>query len=195
MFWIQLLLFSIAWCVVIYAFNSLVARQRISIEPKQLLIYVFTMASLGLFGEVAYGILYNAVFGMPLWEYQVLPIHSSYTSVYSLYLWGMVGFHLYLLHTTLENRGITSVHKLAAIFCLEAIVLEALVNLSFLAAFGSYIYYYLPSDLWHITSLQTLPLYLLAGYITVLAIRFAKKVPTHALAGNSAVITALLVLQ
>lgn len=55
--------------------------------------------------------------------------------------------------------------------------------------------YYSSNDHWHITSLQTLPLYLLAGYITVLAIRFAKMVPHHALAGNSAVIIALLAIH
>ncbi len=79
----------------------------------------------------------------------------------------MVGFHIYLLHDTLKRKHVTSTNKLALIFCAEAIALEALVNLTFLAAFGGFIYYYLPSDLWHITSLQTLPFYLAAGYIAV----------------------------
>lgn len=195
MFLFQLLIFSLIWCCVIYGFNSLIAKKFLKIRLRPMITYVLTMASLGLFGEVMYGIIYESVFGTPLWQYQIMPIHSGYTSVYSLYLWGMVGFHLYLLHATLKSRGITSTHKLAFIFCIEAIVLEALVNLSFLAVFGGYIYYYLPSDLWHITSVQTLPLYLLAGYIAVTAMILASKTPRYALAGNSAVILTLLVLK
>ncbi len=195
MFYLKLLVFSLVWCVVIYSFNSLIAKKFIKIQLRPLITYILTMASLGLFGEIMYGIIYEAIFGSPLWQYHVLPIHNAYTSVYSLYLWGMVGVHLYLLHTTLKTRSITSTHKLAFIFCIEAIVLEALVNLSFLAVFGGFIYYYLPNDLWHITSLQTLPLYLLAGYIAVTAMTLASKTPRYALVGNSAVILALLALK
>lgn len=195
MFYLQLFFFSLVWCAVIYGFNSLIAKKLLKIQIRPLVTYVLTMASLGLFGEVMYGIIYEAVIGTPLWQYQIMPIHSGYTSVYSLYLWGMVGFHLYLLHSTLKSWGITSIHKLAAIFCIEAIILEALVNLSFLAVFGGFIYYYLPSDLWHITSVQTLPLYLLAGYIAVTAMTLASKTPRYALAGNLSVIIALIAIN
>ena len=195
MYYTELLLFSTIWCFAIYAFNSLLARQWIQLKPRQMLTYIFTMMSLGLFGEVVYGLLYNHFLGMPLWQYHLLPIHDAYTSIYSMYLWGMVGFHLYLLHGTLEARGISNTHKLAAIFCIEAIILEALVNITYMAIFDDYIYYYLPGDLWHITSLQTLPLYLLAGYITAVSLKLAKKTPRYAFVGNLSVVFFIVVVR
>ena len=162
------------------------------IEPKTALLYVVTMAALGVLGELVFDTVYNFVIGRPLWEYRVLPIHSAYTSVYSLFLWGAVGLHVYLLHGLLQREGELSIHKLAGISCLEAIVLEALVNLTSLAAFGEFIFYYNPSDLWHITSLQTLPLYLFAGYITMATLRLASRTPGQATIGSSIVAFALV---
>jgi hypothetical protein len=155
---------------------------------------MLTMAALGLFGEFVFDTIYKSIFGSPLWVYHLLPIHNGYTSLYSLYLWGTIGFHLYLLHGMLENRKSTSIHSLAAIFCIEAIIMEAFVNITHLLLFDSYIYYYLPADLWHITSLQTLPLYLLAGYITVLAMSYARRLPNYAYPGNCAVLCVLIKL-
>jgi hypothetical protein len=181
---IQLLIFATVWTAIVYAINSLYARKLIQVQFKPAFLYIVTMAALGILGEIIYGTFYKYIFNQSLWDYQIIPIHNNYTSVYSLFLWGMVGFSIYLLHTTLKKRKVTNIHKLAVIFCLEAIVLEALVNISFLAFFGSYIYYYNPGDLWHITSLQTLPLYLLAGYITILTIRFASKRANPAIYGS-----------
>jgi len=189
---VQLLVFSLIWIGIVYCFNSLLARKFIAIEPKKALLYIVTMAALGLLGEIVFDSTYRFVFGRPLWEYHVLPIHNAYTSVYSLFLWGMVGLHIYLLHGVLQSKGVTSLHKLAAIFCAEAIILEVLVNLTFVAAFGDYIFYYNPGDLWHITSLQTLPLYLLAGYITVSTLRFASRRQTLATLGSTALALALV---
>lgn len=190
-----LLSFSTVWITIIYGANCLIVRKFLPVKIPQMSIYVLTMAALGLFGEAVFDTVYKLVLGQPLWEYHLLPIHNGYTSIYSLYLWGTIGLHLYLLHESLRKRGIQSVHILALIFCLEAILLEALVNISHLAIFGSYIYYYLPTDLWHITSVQTLPLYLLAGYITVLAMRFANQLPRSALVGNTLVLTAILTIK
>jgi hypothetical protein len=102
---------------------------------------------------------------------------------------------LYLLHTTLRQRSIAGSHVLALLFCLEAVALEALVNISYHIFFGGYVYYYLPSDLAHITSLQTVPLYLLAGYITVTALRYTHRLPRLAITGSSLVVFAILVLN
>lgn len=188
----KLFLFSTFWILLVFLVNILIARKLPKVDTPKLSIYVLTMAALGLFGEVMFDLIYSHIFGKPLWEYRFTPIHQGFTSVYSLFLWGAIGMHLYLIHQTLEDRGITSKHILAAIFCLEAIVLEALMNLSFLAVFGHYVYYYLPADLWHITSVQTLPLYLLAGYITVFAMEQADRLRAWAYAGNTVVLVVLL---
>lgn len=193
MFALRLTLFSTAWLGVIYAFNSLLAHRFPAISVRRLLVYISAMAALGVVGEVVYDTAYNYFFGHPLWVYHLAGIHDAYTSVYSLFLWGgIIGTHLYLLHNTLQKKGIVSLHTLAFIFCGEAILLEALVNLSFRAVFGDYVYYYLPSDLGHITSVQTLPLYLLAGYITITTLGLAHRAPRFA-ALSSAIIALFLV--
>jgi hypothetical protein len=192
---LKLTTFSLLWIVIIYIVNCLFARKVVKIQLSRLAIYIFTMTALGLFGEIMFDTFYKLALGRPLWEYHLLPIHHGFTSFYSLVLWGAVGVHLYLLHNTLKARGIVSTHVLALIFCLEAILLEALVNLSYLPVFHDYVYYYLPSDLFHITSVQALPLYLLAGYITVMAMRYASQLPKTATIGNSLVLVAILALK
>lgn len=183
---LELTIFVLIWVVVIYTFNSLLARKPLRINPKTAFVYITTMAALGVGGEVILDTTYNTIFGRPLWEYHILPIHNAYTSVYSLFLWGTVGFHVYLFHSVLYKKGIRSLPKLAGIFCIEAIILEALANLSFLAAFGGYIYYYNPPDLWHITSVQVFPLYLFVGFITVAVFRLANRAPFQAVLGTLA---------
>jgi hypothetical protein len=192
MFELQLLTFSIAWAVVIYAFNALFAQEFIRPKFKQLLLYVTTMAALGILGEVVLDTAYKLIFGVRLWEYRLYPVHDAYTSLFSIVLWGMVGLHIYLLHGTLKKKGIISINQIALIFCVEAIILEALSNLSFLALFGKFIFYYNPGNLWHITSIQALPLYLLGGYAMIAALKIASLRPKVVTLGNTLLIIVLL---
>jgi hypothetical protein len=71
----------------------------------------------------------------------------------------------------MQARKTLSIHRLALLFCVEAVIIEALVNLTFKLSFGQFIFYYYPSDLWHLTSLQTLPFYLLGGYVIAYSIK------------------------
>lgn len=129
------------------------------------------MAMVGLAGEIIVGSVYHFLFHRPFWNYTIYPIHHAYTSRFALFLWGIYGFHLYLLHGTLKNKNIKKLNHLAFIFCLEAIAIEASVNLTYKLSFHKYIYYYFPNDLWHLTSFQTLPFYLAAGYLVVMTFR------------------------
>ncbi len=192
---IKTLVFSFGWIGIIYIANCLIAQRLISIAFRKLGLYTLTMAALGLFGELVFDTVYKLVCGEPLWIYEVFPIHNNYTSLYSLFLWGAMGLHLYLLHETLAHRCITALHVLATFFCGEAILLEALVNLSHLAMFGTYIFYYLPGDLWHVTSFRAFPLYLLAGFITVVCMHFSLKLPRWSILGNSSVLCLLLTIK
>jgi hypothetical protein len=193
MHFVAVIIYSAAWVCTVYLFNRMVAGHRLKMDVGKILLYVSTMAALGLLGEVIFDSAYRFVFGRPLWLYRIAPIHHGYTSLYSFFLWGTVGFYLYLLHDTLKEKGITSRFVLAGVFCLEAILLEAAVNVSYHLLFGGYIFYYLPSDLWHFTSVQTLPLYLLAGLITILTFEYAKHHQKYGTIGSAA-LAAMLVL-
>lgn len=173
----SLVYFSLAWTAVVYAFNCILARKFKAVSWNIALLYISSVALIGVFGEIFSDSLYNSVVGHALWEYRVLPIHAGYTSYYSIFIWGLYGFYLYLLHDSLSSLRIHSARKLAAIVSIEAIVLEFLFNISHLFIFGEYIFYYLPSDLWHFTSIQAIPFYFLAGIVIVKAMKRFKAEP------------------
>jgi hypothetical protein len=132
---------------------------------------------LGAFGEVLLGNVYNAVFGNPLWAYRVLQVHNAYTSKYSPIIWGVLGFHVYLLHGTLRDTKRWNNVRLSILFAAETIIIELIGNFSFHIAFHRYIFYYFPGDLWHYTSLQTLPLYFVAGLVLTRSIQKLRSDP------------------
>lgn len=162
---IGLFLFSCFWVFFIYSFNCILQKKLIVPELKTSAIYASTVIFIGVFGEVFIDTLYNFIFGVPLWEYHLLPKHNAYTSYYSLFVWGLYGFHLYLFHGHLKNHHIDSTKNLALIISVEAIILEVIFNVSFFILSGKFIFYYIPNDLGHFTSLQAVPFYFLAGVI------------------------------
>ena len=91
-----------------------------------------------------------------------------------------------------QKRSTTSVVARSSIFCLDAILFELGVNGSYKLLFHKYLFYYLPSDLWHLTSVQTLPLYLLAGFITVEVLEHEKSHPRTAFVGSIALAICLV---
>ncbi len=174
---LQLVLLLVLSAVTLYLLNCFVSHKFIKINLKHALCFVVICSILGVIGEVTIDSLYNLIAGSPLWVYEVLPVRSGYTSIYSFFIWGTMGFQLYLLHEKLTFNKQSLFHKLAIIFFLEAIMLEALFNLLSLALFGSYVYYYLPNNLWHITAFQSFPFYLLASYAIIYTLSKVKLKP------------------
>jgi len=166
----RLIFFSVFLLATIYLVNVIIARKFKRIEPTPALLYVSTVAMIGVFGEIFADTIYEYVFGIPLWRYNVLPVHHGYTSEYAIVLWGLYGLHLYLLHGSLENVSFVRKRHLALMFAFEALILEAVVELASKVFFGEYVYYYYPDDLWHISTVQNLPLYLLCGCLIVVVI-------------------------
>lgn len=139
--------------------------------------YISTVAMIGIFGEIFVDTIYEYIFGIPLWRYNILPIHNAYTSEYAIVLWGIYGFYLYLLHDSLGKWSENRQRQLALIFAFEALVLEAIVELASKVAFGEYFYYYYPDDLWHISTIQNFPFYLICGFLIVKTINRFKANP------------------
>lgn len=181
------------WIITLFIINCLLARRVKRFNLKRLSVYIITVALAGVYGEILLGTFYNAVFGHPLWEYRIYPIHHAYTSYFSLVIWSMYGFHLYLLHDTLRRHKITKVRYLALIFAAEAIIFEMLVNLTFLAAYGQYIFYYFPSDLWHLSSIKVIPFYLVGGVMIIKTINHFKADPKFFAFITALLLTAVIV--
>lgn len=174
---LNLVLFALLWAAILYGLNSAIARKWKRVTFKYALVYFFGVALIGLYGEIFLDTMYNAVIGNPLWRYNILPVHHAYTSSYAIVVWGLYGFHLYLLHDTLRARSITKTLQLAAIFCIEALFMEAALTISAKFLLGDFMYYYYPSDLWHVSSFQNIPFYFICGIVIIKTMQRFKASP------------------
>jgi hypothetical protein len=166
MFALNLAIFTLFCITAMYLFNAFLSHRFKKIDYVYASLYITTVALLGVFGEVLIDSLFVLLTKRPLWEYHLLPIHSSYTSYYSLAIWGMYGFYLYVFHDLLKGRRSKLSKKyLFIVVGTEAILLEVAINIMYLAFFGDYIFYYLPNDLWHLTSIQAIPFYFVLGTV------------------------------
>lgn len=174
---LHLILFALLWLGILYLLNALIAKNFKKIDIKIALLYFFTIAAIGVFGEIFLDTVYNYFVGNPLWRYNILPIHHAYTSVYAPIVWGIYGFHLYLLHDTFRAWSITKTRYLALVFSIEALILEALLTISAKFLLGDFMYYYFPGDLWHVSSFQNIPFYFICGMIIIKTIKRFKNDP------------------
>lgn len=192
---ISLIVFALVWFAALYVLNSLIAGRPKKIEPRKAIVYFFTVALIGLYGEIFLDTVYNHFVGMPLWRYNILPIFDGYTSSFAIATWGLYGFHLYLLHDTLGARwSITKTRHLALIFSIEALFLEALLTISARLALGNYLYYYYPSDLWHVSSLQNMPFYFICGVVVLKTLKRFRSDPIFFSAMSAALLFVLVFL-
>ncbi len=189
----NLFFFTIAWIAIVYLFNAAISRKFHKIEPKLAGLYISTVALIGVFGEIFADSLYASVAGQPLWVYHVFPVHDGYTSMYSVVVWSMYGFYLYLMHDYF-TRFHFSTHTLAIIISIEAIILELLINSSYLYFFDDYFFYYLPGELWHLTTIQAIPFYFLAGIVILKTLKRFKADPKFFIAMNIVLTTTLVFL-
>jgi hypothetical protein len=175
---LHLYLFALLWLGIMYLLNGVIAKKIKKVDIKMALLYFCTVAAIGVFGEIFLDSIYNYFVGNPLWEYKILPIHHAYTSMYAPVIWGIYGFHLYLLHDTFEKKwSFTKTRYLALVFSVEALLFEALLTTSSKFLLGDFMYYYFPGDLWHVSSFQNLPFYFICGVIIIQTMRRFKKYP------------------
>ncbi len=190
----ELVYFSICWVLGVYLINSALAGEFKKINFKLMFLYVTTVSMIGTFGEVFWDGVYQKVFGVKLWEYYVYPIHNGHTSYFAAVLWGFYGFHLYLLYDTINKRYKRAVKYLPLIFSLEALMIEALVSVSYKLAFGHWLYYYLPNGLWHVSAFQNFPLYFMAGYVILGTLKRFRKDINFFIVMNLALMAVLIFL-
>lgn len=192
--WYELLGYTLYLVIFVYLINCLIARRIVTVNLKTAALYTFVMAAFGVFGEVFVGSIYEFLFGRPLWQYQVAPVHNGYTSLFAPVIWGGLGLYVALLQDYLNKRGVKQIRHLAALFAIETLALELIANGSFLLFFDQYLFYYLPGDLWHLTSVQTLPFYLPAGIAFYLAIRHFRHSPEFYITMSAFLGTTLVIL-
>lgn len=128
---------------------------------------------LAIFCEATINPIYEYYFNEKLWHYRFWPLHDGNISALSVLVWTSYGVHLYFLNQTLDSwfsAGVTLNLFKAMIIGVEAPLLwEVLGNGYFLLVLNDYYAYYLPGDVFHLTSLRVIPVYIFCIYLGLLA--------------------------
>lgn len=171
------LFFGMFFAVLIYLFNSIVAGRFIHISITKALVYMSVAGLVAPLGEVIINSITVLVFGSPVFLYHVAPIHHGYTSLVMLVLWPTYGFHFYCFHEALARRvdSIFSDSTIAMIMGIDGIIMETLVNILSVLLFSANIFYYIPDDLAHVSSVAILPVYVLIGFVGLKLIHYIEK--------------------
>ena len=148
-------------------------KKSVKVSTKHLVLGAILMSALGPLGEIFVGTVYQYVAGFPLWQYQIFPVHHAYTSLYAPVIWAIGGVELCLMDAYL--RGKTASRMWRHIFlAVDILIVELLINIGLVLAFGQMIFRYTPGDLLHFSSLQTLPFYFIAGLVFTGAFKILK---------------------
>lgn len=118
--------------------------------------------------ETIYNSLHFLIHNKQLWQYQLYPINNGDTSWLASIIWPIYGLNMYFIFKKISsfhyNRYIKYILS-GLIIGIEGPIWEIIVNAIFLIFFKTYVFYYLPSDLWHLSSVQAIPVYATCGIL------------------------------
>lgn len=166
---VNALVYGVLFALTYYVLLSVYFKRFLKIQWARLLFYVTAFSLFGVSGEVLVNNVWELLFQVPLWEYQLFPAHGGDISYFFVFIWGSLGYYRYLNDTYIHNFGSKNHLKPGLIMGAEAIVLELAYNGLFLLLFGSYIFYYLPANLGplsHLSCLEVIPFYFIVGLFT-----------------------------
>lgn len=151
-----------------WALNRRLMRGVFRVEALELALYAATVFLMAVVCEIVVNSAYESLFGRKLWEYRVLPLYGGDISLLSFVIWPVYGVHLYFFRQVLVQRlSVRRNHDRihALIIGLDApLFYEVSGNLLFILLLGEYYAYYLPGELFHLTSVQVIPIYMLFIY-------------------------------
>lgn len=160
--------FALIFCGASLAVNWRLCGGRLRLVASEAALLAVLVFLLAVLCEAGVNPLYEALFGHKLWEYRLLPLHDRNVSALGAIVWMSYGLHLYFLDQTLDRRIAAgprrNLYKAAFIGVEAPLVWEVLGNSYFLLTVGDYYAYYLPGDVFHLTSLQVVPVYVLCIY-------------------------------
>lgn len=175
------LLFSALMVGTSYGVNRRLLGQRLEIDAYRLILSATAVLFLAVTGESFVNSVYQLGVGTKLWEYRVHPLHDKNVSALAVFLWTAYGVHLYFTRQSMNHlfsRKWNNRLGKSLVLCLEApLVFEVCGNLFFLLLLKQYYAYYLPGDLFHLTSIQVIPVYLLCIYFGLVILGILEKLP------------------
>lgn len=165
---INLTFFFLYLVTVVYFAGFALTNSSTQVRAKEVYMYSGTLALIGCISEVAINSFCRAAFDSSLWVYQVTPIHHGDTSIFAFFQWSLYGYHLYFVHQKIQSLDVKYKEYIFTVFlAVEALLLEILVNVSSNFFLNTFIFYYLPGDMGHLTTIFVFPFYLLGGAILI----------------------------
>ena len=150
----------------IYFFCSFIGRKFIALHGSKLALYMGCTFFGAMWYEIILDSFFVKCFGQPGWLYQIWPMYHGYTSGVGMWMWPLYGFFIYGMNQAIEtNPKLVNFNNGAAkafFFAIDAMALEILVNVFSILFFHTYLFYYLPGDLMHFTTIQIFIPYLFA---------------------------------
>ncbi|MDH5572628.1 MAG: hypothetical protein OEY89_12755 [Gammaproteobacteria bacterium] len=166
-----------------YLVNRKLARPVFTVDLYLALLYATTVFLLAITAEVIVNTIYHYFVGEKLWVYHVMPVYHQDVSLLAPLLWSAYGIHLYFVEQTYQYRLPRLMkHKNASALLhgLDApLIFETSGNLIFLLIAGSYYAYYIPGDLFHLTSVRVIPLYMLCIFLGLVILRWLENQSRH----------------
>lgn len=166
-----------------FTLNRLLARQPLATHAYSMLLYGSMVFCLAIIIEVIVNTGYTWVVGEKLWEYRIYPRHDQNVSLLAPIIWFAYGVHIYFADQTMTLRlpkGRKGDITRSIITGIDApLVFEVTGNLVFLVLIGEYYAYYLPGELWHLTSVRVIPLYMLGIFIGLRVLRWVAARPEN----------------
>jgi hypothetical protein len=164
----NLIIFFLYLVAVIYLVGLVLVKKSTEIKNKDVYMYSGTLALIGCISEVAVNSFCRAVFGSPLWIYLVTPVHNGDTSMFAFFQWALYGYHLYFVQKKIQSFKFKHEEYIfILVLSVEALLLEIFVNISSSFFLNTFIFYYVPSDMAHLTTVYVLPVYILGGAILI----------------------------
>lgn len=162
----NLIIFFFYLVTVVYLAGFALTNKSTQTSIKDVYMYTGTLAMIGCISEVAINSFCRTAFQTSLWEYHVTPIHHGDTSVFAFFQWSLYGYHLYYVQKKIQSFKFKYENYVFAVaLSVDALLLEAFVNISSLSFLNTFVFYYTPGDMGHLTTVFVFPFYLLGGAI------------------------------
>lgn len=163
------IVFSALLVTISYRINRFLLGDKLVVDGYRMALSASCVVLLALLGESLVNPLYTVWAGEKLWVYRILPLHDGNVSALGVMIWAAYGIHLYFTRQTLLRKlpnRLKNNAGMAFIIGFEApFICEVLGNLLFLQLLGEYYAYYLPGDVFHLTSFRVVPIYMLCLFV------------------------------
>jgi len=178
---IAALVFSFLLVGISFVINRRLLQGRLVIDVYHLALTASSVLLLAIIAESLINPFYESWFGSKLWVYHVFPLYDGNVSALAVIVWSAYGIHLYFTRQSLEKKlraGWNHNGAKALIVGLEApFIFEVSGNLLFLLLSNNYYAYYLPADVYHLTSLQVIPVYTCCVFFGLLILKQLEGLP------------------